>query len=153
GYNTRVFASTTSFQLSYHGLAQHSSGIRVTALVIPNSPSRRYISKSHTRTPSSAPPGPSTIPSASSISTNDVNPPPSTRPADLDLPSPVQPSAGLRDKLGRYFAVVKTYLTFYKTGLKNVYLIYRTSLPLRRSLGLAAYLPVSPPPNPNSQKA
>jgi hypothetical protein len=36
-------------------------------------------------------------------------------------------------------------LTFYKTGLKNVYHNYRASLPLRRELGLPAYLPVSPP--------
>lgn len=153
GYNTRVFASATSFQRSHPALDQRSNGIRATALVISNSPSRRYTSKSHTRPPSSAQPGPSTIPSASSTSTDDVNPAPSTRPAELVFPPPLQPSAGLRDKLGRYLAVGKTYLTFYKTGVKNVYFNYRTSLPLRRSLGLPAYLPVSPPPAPNSQKA
>jgi hypothetical protein len=36
-------------------------------------------------------------------------------------------------------------LTFYKTGLKNVYHNYRASLPLRRELGLPVYIPVSPP--------
>lgn len=76
----------------------------------------------------------------------DVNPPASTRPDELDLPAAVDPTAPLKDKLNRYIALGKAYLTFYKTGMKNVYLNYRASIPLRRSLGLPIYLPSSPPP-------
>jgi hypothetical protein len=61
----------------------------------------------------------------------------------------VSASAGLADKLKRYVALGRAYLSFYKTGLKNVYHNYRASLPLRRSLGLPVYLPISPPPAPS----
>ncbi|KJK67713.1 LETM1-like protein [Aspergillus parasiticus SU-1] len=47
----------------------------------------------------------------------------------------------------------RAYLSFYKTGLKNVYHNYRASLPIRRSLGLPAYLPTSPPPAPPSSNS
>lgn len=110
--------------------------------------------KSHTRSPSSSQPGSPIVPSISSTATtslsNDVNPPPSTRPADLNLPEPVSASAGPADKLKRYVALGRAYLSFYKTGLKNVYHNYRASLPLRRSLGLPVYLPISPPPAPST---
>ncbi|PKX91599.1 uncharacterized protein P174DRAFT_505648 [Aspergillus novofumigatus IBT 16806] len=96
--------------------------------------------KSHTRSPSSSQPGSPIVPSSSSTATtslaNDVNPPPSTRPADLNLPEPVSASAGPADKLKRYVALGRAYLSFYKTGLKNVYHNYRASLPLRRSLAV-----------------
>ncbi|GAQ04849.1 hypothetical protein ALT_2170 [Aspergillus lentulus] len=110
--------------------------------------------KSHTRSRSSSQPGSPIVPSTSSTATtslaNDVNPPPSTRPADLNLPEPVSASAGPADKLKRYVALGRAYLSFYKTGLKNVYHNYRASLPLRRSLGLPVYLPISPPPAPST---
>jgi hypothetical protein len=61
----------------------------------------------------------------------------------------VSASAGPADKVKRYVALGRAYLSFYKTGLKNVYHNYRASLPLRRSLGLPAYLPSSPPPAPS----
>ncbi|KAF9887150.1 hypothetical protein FE257_010525 [Aspergillus nanangensis] len=91
---------------------------------------------------------PSTSSTATTSLANDVNPPPSTRPADLNLPEPVSPSAPTGDKLKRYVALGRAYLSFYKTGLKNVYHNYRASIPLRRSLGLPAYLPSSIPPAP-----
>ncbi|BAE63294.1 hypothetical protein F9C07_12096 [Aspergillus flavus] len=114
-------------------------------------------SKTHTRPSSSAQPATSRVPSTSSTATtspaNDVNPPPSTRPADLNLPDPVSRSAATADKLKRYIAMGRAYLSFYKTGLKNVYHNYRASLPIRRSLGLPAYLPTSPPPAPPSSNS
>lgn len=79
-----------------------------------------------------------------------MNPPPSTRPADLNLPPRLAPSATLRDRFSRYLAVGRAYYTFYKTGLKNVYHNYRASIPIRRSLGLPVYLPTSPPPAPST---
>lgn len=45
----------------------------------------------------------------------------------------------------RYIEYGRAYLTFYKTGLKNVYYNYRASVPLRKKIGLPAYLPISPP--------
>ncbi|PTU19111.1 hypothetical protein P175DRAFT_0533533 [Aspergillus ochraceoroseus IBT 24754] len=109
--------------------------------------------KSHNRPPSSAQPTlrgatPSTSTTATTSLANDVNPPPSTRPADLNLPEALSVSAPPVDKLKRYIALGRAYLSFYKTGLKNVYHNYRASLPLRRSLGLTSYLPTSPPPAP-----
>ncbi|KAF7590790.1 hypothetical protein BBP40_002358 [Aspergillus hancockii] len=113
-------------------------------------------SKTHSRPPSSAQPTTSRVPSATSTATsslaNDVNPPPSTLPADLNLPDPVSSSATTADNLKRYVAMGRAYLSFYKTGLKNVYHNYRASLPIRRSLSLTPYLPVSPPPAPSKCK-
>ncbi|PWY67554.1 hypothetical protein BO70DRAFT_366291 [Aspergillus heteromorphus CBS 117.55] len=107
-----------------------------------------HSSKSHTRPSSST--QPSTTSSTSTTSTSslahDINPPPSTRPADLNLPATLPKDAPPASKLKRYIAVGRAYLTFYKTGLKNVYHNYRAALPLRRSLGLPVYLPSSPPP-------
>lgn len=118
------------------------NGIKVSATIH----RRAYASKTHTRSPSSAQPITSTIPSTTSTSTHsvahDVNPPPSTRPADLSFPA-----ADETGKLKYYINVGRTYLSFYKTGLKNVYHNYRASIPLRTSLGLPRYLPTSPPPH------
>ncbi|PYI21190.1 hypothetical protein BO99DRAFT_441743 [Aspergillus violaceofuscus CBS 115571] len=77
-----------------------------------------------------------------SLSTN-INPPASTRPADLTLPTALSPSASPADKLKHYLAVGRAYLTFYKTGLKNVYHNHRAAVPLRRALGVPAHLPTS----------
>lgn len=116
---------------------------------------RYYASSKHKRPPSAAPLPPSTTESATATTSlsSDVNPPPSTRPADLDLPPPLAPSATLRDRFSRYLAVGRAYYTFYKTGLKNVYHNYRASIPIRRALGLPVYLPTSPPPVPGTSGA
>ncbi|CAI7668157.1 unnamed protein product [Penicillium bialowiezense] len=90
--------------------------------------------------PQSPPPTTVTIPPKSSL-----NAPISTLPIELTTPAPLSPTAGLADKLKRYVEFGRTYVTFYKTGLKNVYRNYRASLPLRSQLGLPAYLPISPP--------
>jgi K+-transporting ATPase c subunit len=113
---------------------------------------RPYSAKSHRRPSSSAQPPTSTrVPSTTSTATtslpNDLNPPPSTRPADLNLPAALPASADTSTKLKRYIALGRAYLSFYKTGLKNVYHNYRASIPLRRALGLPAYIPSSPPRN------
>ncbi|KAJ5652487.1 hypothetical protein N7507_009913 [Penicillium longicatenatum] len=82
---------------------------------------------------------------------HEINAPLSTLPADLTLPETLPPTAAVPAKLQRFIAIGRAYLTFYKTGLKNVFRNYRASLPLRRELGLPAYLPTSPPrkvPNP-----
>ena len=107
-------------------------------------------SKTHSRPSSSAQPlTKATVPSTSSTASTSldaVNPPPSTHPADLSIPDPVPASATTTTKLKRYVALGRAYFSFYKTGLKNVYHNYRTSLPLRRELGVVPiYLPVSPP--------
>ncbi|PGG97820.1 hypothetical protein GX51_07132 [Blastomyces parvus] len=74
--------------------------------------------------------------------TSPLNPPISTLPAPLSLPAK-DPST---NKAKYYFTLGKAYLSFYKTGLKNVYHNYRAALPLRRRLGLSPVLPTSPPP-------
>ncbi|KAL2836784.1 hypothetical protein BJY01DRAFT_52416 [Aspergillus pseudoustus] len=107
-------------------------------------------SKSHTRPSSSAQPTEKrTVPSTTSTSSiplsDDINPPPSTRPADLALPDSLPDTAPAADKVKRYFSIGRAYLSFYKTGLKNVYHNYRASLPIRRSLGIPANLPTAPP--------
>jgi hypothetical protein len=75
----------------------------------------------------------------------ELNAPISTLPSELITPASLPASAGLAEKLKRYVEFGRAYVTFYKTGLKNVYRNYQASLPLRKQLGLPAYLPVSPP--------
>jgi hypothetical protein len=87
----------------------------------------------------------SPTPTLENLSQRDINAPISTFPAIINIPDPLPTSAPTPEKLKRLVTVGRAYLTFYKTGLKNVYHNYRTSLPLRRELGLPAYLPVSPP--------
>ncbi|RAK70809.1 uncharacterized protein BO72DRAFT_533199 [Aspergillus fijiensis CBS 313.89] len=94
-------------------------------------------SKSQTSSPQSL------TSTASHSLSSDINPPASTRPAELTLPSALGPSASPADKLKHYLAVGRAYLTFYKTGLKNVYHNHRAAVPLRRALGLPAHLPTS----------
>jgi hypothetical protein len=106
--------------------------------------------KSHARPSSSAQPSDKhTVPSTTSTSSiplsDDINPPPSTRPADLDIPESLPDTAPATDKVKRYFSIGRAYLSFYKTGLKNVYHNYCASLPIRRSLGIPARLPTAPP--------
>ncbi|PYH90549.1 hypothetical protein BO71DRAFT_402082 [Aspergillus ellipticus CBS 707.79] len=111
-------------------------------------PYSTHSSKSHIRPSSSAQPTgtPSTSTTSTTSLAHDINPPASTRPADLNLPAALPKAAPPASKLKRYIAVGRAYLTFYKTGLKNVYHNYRAALPIRRSLGLPVYLPSSPPP-------
>ncbi|KAJ5886370.1 uncharacterized protein N7473_009044 [Penicillium subrubescens] len=87
----------------------------------------------------------SPTPTLENLSQSHINAPISTFPAIINIPDPLPTSAPTPEKLKRLVAVGRAYLTFYKTGLKNVYHNYRASLPLRRELGLPAYLPVSPP--------
>lgn len=87
----------------------------------------------------------SQTPTLEDLSSSHINAPISTFPAIIDIPDPLPTSAPTPEKLKRLVAVGRAYLTFYKTGLKNVYHNYRASLPLRRELGLPAYFPVSPP--------
>ncbi|RLM01789.1 hypothetical protein CFD26_108428 [Aspergillus turcosus] len=156
--NCPAIASMASSLVQHQQLRYRPAAIRnCYSLLTRNYASPSSSPKSHTRSPSSAQPDAPIVPSSSSTATtslpNDVNPPPSTRPADLSIPEPVSASAGPADKLKRYVALGRAYLSFYKTGLKNVYHNYRASLPLRRSLGLPAYLPTSPPPAPSSSSS
>ncbi|KAL4816006.1 hypothetical protein BDW67DRAFT_57372 [Aspergillus spinulosporus] len=128
---TPFFQLTHQHQFQHHVRSSHSA-------------------RSHNRPSISAKPSEKRITPASSASAvslpEDVNPPPSTRPADLETPAPLGPSASVGEKAQRLIAYGRAYLAFYKTGLKNVYQNYRTSLPIRRSLGIPSYLPTSPPP-------
>lgn len=74
-----------------------------------------------------------------------VNPPLSTLPADLELPPAGNSGESISQKFKRYIATGRAYFGFYKTGLKNVYYNYKASLPIRRQLGLPSYIPSSPP--------
>ncbi|KAJ0417172.1 hypothetical protein BJY00DRAFT_303588 [Aspergillus carlsbadensis] len=130
----------------------HSLPVASRLLQHPHILQLRYSShgKSHNRPSSSAQPTDKrTLPSTTSTSSiplsDDINPPPSTRPADLDLPESLPDTAPASDKVKRYISIGRAYLSFYKTGLKNVYHNYRASLPIRRSLGIQAYLPTAPP--------
>lgn len=87
--------------------------------------------------PSNQPPTQTTV---TTPAAHEINAPTSTLPADLNLPDPL-PTA----KLKRLIALGRAYLAFYKTGLRNVFRNYRASLPLRKTLGLPAYIPISPP--------
>ncbi|KAL5334179.1 hypothetical protein BJX70DRAFT_29798 [Aspergillus crustosus] len=105
--------------------------------------------KSHSRPPSSAQPNEKRVSSITATNTtplsNDVNPPPSTRPAEIVLPEPAAEDATPVDKAKRYINIGRAFYSFYKTGLKNVYHNYKASLPIRQSLGIRSYLPTTPP--------
>ncbi|KAL4945312.1 hypothetical protein BDV06DRAFT_184944 [Aspergillus oleicola] len=84
-----------------------------------------------------------TSPSAANPFPDSVNPPPTTRPAEIAyVPSRAESSSTFK----WLFAQGRAYLTFYKTGLKNVYHNYRTSLEVRRALGIPSHLPTVPDP-------
>ena len=90
---------------------------------------------------------PATTPSTGQLTTAEqkLNPPASTRPAPLSIPAklPASSAPSISAKFQRMVSLGKAYLTFYKTGVKNVYHNYRASIPLRRRLGLPVYLPTS----------
>ncbi|KAL4894323.1 hypothetical protein BDV59DRAFT_16967 [Aspergillus ambiguus] len=114
---------------------------------LPRPPPSHYLSALTLRPYSTRKPSTTTTTTAAATTTpttSDINPPASTRPAPLDLPAALPSSAPTADKLKRYVTLGRAYLTFYKTGLKNVYHNYRASIPLRRELGLPLYLPTSP---------
>ncbi|KAF7715607.1 Uncharacterized protein PECH_000981 [Penicillium ucsense] len=107
-------------------------------------------SKERPRVRSSTQPTKSITPRASAptldtLTHTHINAPISTFPAHLDTPDSLPASASAPEKLKRLVAVGRAYLTFYKTGLKNVYYNYRAAIPIRRELGLPKYLPVVPP--------
>ncbi|CAL3971742.1 unnamed protein product [Diplocarpon coronariae] len=65
-----------------------------------------------------------------SRSTHPVNGPPSTRPAPLDTPT-----RGPDQALPSYlFSLGRSYVAFYRAGIKNIYANYRTSQPLQSLL-------------------
>jgi hypothetical protein len=126
--------------LPHHGHAN----ILCSRLVRPSAGIRVSVAARHVSSKTQEQP----LPAQPASTAHDVNPPASTRPAELALPAPVTSSAPTSDKLKRYIALGRAYLGFYKTGLKNVYHNYRASIPVRRALGLPAFLPTSPPPPP-----
>ncbi|PIG86030.1 hypothetical protein AARAC_008808 [Aspergillus arachidicola] len=115
-----VARSYPLFSTPFSALPQHQSRRRDIYLT---SRGHASSSKTHIRPSSSAQPATSRVPSTSSTATtspaNDVNPPPSTRPADLNLPDPVSRSAATADKLKRYIAMGRAYLSFYKPASKT----------------------------------
>lgn len=78
--------------------------------------------------------------SRSTLSPTAANPPATTRPAPLNLPTR-EPNSST---FSFYFATGKAYLTFYKTGLKNIYLNTR----LVWSLNAASGVPRAETPPP-----
>lgn len=84
---------------------------------------------------------------------DDINPPASTLPAPLDLPESLPASAAPSAKLKRYVSMGRAYVSFYKTGLKNVYYNFRTSIPLRKALGVNPYIPSTIPPSAPSSSS
>ncbi|KAJ5885285.1 hypothetical protein N7495_009795 [Penicillium taxi] len=81
-----------------------------------------------------------------------INPPTSTLPAPINLPTSLPTSASTPEKLKNLINHGRAYITFYKTGLKNVWHNYRASLPHRKTLGLSTYIPTSPHKSPHSDK-
>lgn len=79
-------------------------------------------------------------PPRSTLSPTAANPPATTRPAPLNLPTR-DPNTST---FSFYFATGKAYLTFYKTGLKNIYLNTR----LVWSLNAASGVPRADTPRP-----
>ncbi|OAL71783.1 hypothetical protein A7D00_3813 [Trichophyton violaceum] len=101
-----------------------------------------YKSKSTSSSSSAATPTSHSASASETSISSPVNAPASTRPAFLDVPSKDNPQTS--GTFSYYFALGKAYLRFYKTGLKNVYGNYKASIPLRKQLGLPAYIPRSP---------
>ncbi|KAJ5306635.1 hypothetical protein N7508_005650 [Penicillium antarcticum] len=127
----------------YHQLRSQLQPVCVrSSLLFSTSASSQQSRRPSPSSPSSSVPSTSIVTAPSKI---EVNAPSSTFPADIVDPAPVSPSTGLPGKLKRFVEIGRIYLTFYKTGLKNVYRNYRVSIPLRKVLGLPVYLPVSPP--------
>ncbi|CAI7605862.1 unnamed protein product [Penicillium pancosmium] len=108
--------------------------------------------KTTTATQSNTPSSTNTNTVVTTPTRTEINAPISTFPAPIEIPpqDPSSSSPSALDKIKRLVSTGRAYLTFYKTGLKNVFRNYRASIPLRKSLGLPIYLPVSPPRNHNA---
>lgn len=125
---------------AYNHVSQFSTSAATRAAAKPRPRDRTQPQAAKSITPA----GPQT-PTLETLSKEHINAPLSTLPPTLDIPTALPPSAPTPEKLKRLVAVGRAYLAFYKTGLKNVYHNYRASIPLRRDLGLPAYIPISPP--------
>jgi hypothetical protein len=106
------FSRTPSFCSSIHLLHRHASTSTSTPRRQPPLP---YKSKSPTAATPIPPPD------------SPINGPSSTHPAPLILPTRL-PSQSLP---AFYFTTGKTYLAFYKTGVKNIYHNFRASRPIQ----------------------
>ena len=82
----------------------------------------------------------SLVTTAPIISRSAANPPDTTRPPPLELPIRV----ANQSTVAYLFAIGKAYLTFYKTGLKNIYTNTRLLYNLTSGSGLPSDSPVSP---------
>ncbi|CAG7938118.1 unnamed protein product [Penicillium nalgiovense] len=143
---TSITRGQRALHAQFQPWSQYSFHTHLQSQLLPNRAQSQLFSTSGPRQQSRRPSSPSPTTTTVSIpSKTEINAPISTHPAALTAPSPLHPSAGAADKLKRYVEFGRAYVTFYKTGLKNVYRNYRASLPLRRKLGLPAYIPISPP--------
>ncbi|CAI7609064.1 unnamed protein product [Penicillium manginii] len=134
------FHRPQSYNLS---VLQHPS-VRYQALF---STSARHANRKSTTTTTSPSNPTTTVPTPTR---DEINAPLSTFPATIETPpqDPSTPPTPI-NKIKRLISTGRAYLTFYKTGLKNVFRNYRASIPLRKSLSLPVYLPTSPPRNGN----
>ncbi|EEA19723.1 conserved hypothetical protein [Talaromyces marneffei ATCC 18224] len=121
--------------------------------------SRRHASSRRDKraTPSTAtttPPSPKSFLGESKFAIEqNVNPPLSTLPIDLDLPPVSMSKESFSERSWRRLKTAGKYLVFYRDGLKNTYRNWKASIPIRRQLGLPLYIPSSPPSsarNPSS---
>ena len=82
-------------------------------------------------TPATAPPtrSPTVSPALA------LNPPPSTRPPPLSLPSRLPNQAAYK----YYFSIGKTYANFYKTGFKNLYHNFHAAKAIAQRLESTTY--------------
>ncbi|KMP02057.1 hypothetical protein CIRG_02196 [Coccidioides immitis RMSCC 2394] len=119
-----------------HGVAHFSSSSAARKPASPSDKSSQVQPVSHSASSSTST---SVHPHLSSA----LNPPQSTRPAQLELPEKSANSSGM---FKYYISLGKAYYAFYKTGLKNVYHNYRAAAPIRKRLGFSGYLPTSLPP-------
>ncbi|EFW16814.1 hypothetical protein D8B26_001227 [Coccidioides posadasii str. Silveira] len=119
-----------------HGVAHFSSSSAARKPVSPSDKSSQVQPVSHSASSSTSTSVHPHLPSA-------LNPPQSTRPAQLELPEKSANSSGM---FKYYISLGKAYYAFYKTGLKNVYHNYRAAAPIRKRLGFSGYLPTSLPP-------
>ncbi|KAI1943368.1 hypothetical protein LOZ12_001729 [Ophidiomyces ophidiicola] len=125
---------------SFHPISFHQRNIRSTLAHFSSSPKF-----SVPLSPSEKPAETQSIPHSSSTSSDlfsAVNPLPSTRPAQLELPE----TSAKSNVLKYAYSQAKAYISFYKTGVKNVYHNYHAAVPIWKKLGFNGYLPTSLPP-------
>ncbi|KAJ5710769.1 hypothetical protein N7488_004925 [Penicillium malachiteum] len=78
---------------------------------------------------------------------HEINPPITTFPPDLDLLTIKSAKEQGLFNVKSLFTIARAYLGFYKSGIFNVYHNYRASIPIRKALGLAIFIPTSPTHN------